>query len=205
MAHATTDLIAGGKSIYCPHCNNRTTVYHLQWSALQCYHCRTMVDINDWHTNFNIKSTMHLKSSTSVLECPCLSTKAKRLLARRNIETIQDILDFGLDRIQSIHQAGPKTTSEVQSLLRMYQAQQNEYYYLEEVRSILKNVLARESKRHQMDEHLVPGTADVIEEIIAMLEEQLDYDPTPHELGEPPITMDEMHTAAWKEHQAMHR
>lgn len=82
--------------------------------------------------------------------------------------------------------------------------EQNEYYYLEEVRSILKNVLARESKRHMMDEHLVPGTADVIEEIIAMLEEQLDYDPTPNELGEPPITAAEMHAAAWKEHQAMH-
>ena len=81
---------------------------------------------------------------------------------------------------------------------------QNEYYYLEEVRSILKNVLARESKRHEMDQHLVPGTEDVITEIIAMLEEQLDYDPTPNELGEPPITLDEMHTAAWKEHVAMH-
>ena len=82
---------------------------------------------------------------------------------------------------------------------------QNEYYYLEEVRSILKNVLARESKRHIMDEHLVPGTSDVIEEIILMLEEQLDYDPTPNEPDEPPITAAEMHEAAWKEHQEMHR
>ena len=123
---------------------------------------------------------------------------------RAKLQTIQAILDFGLYRIQSLHQAGPKVASEVQALLRMYYAQQNEYYYLEEVRSILKNVLARESKRHEMDEHLVPGTADVIEEIITMLEEQLDYDPTPHELGEPPITAAEMHAAAWKEHQAMH-
>lgn len=140
MAHATNDLIAGGKSIYCPHCNNRTTVYHLQWSALQCYHCETVVDINDWHTNLNFKLAMA----------------------------------------------------------------QNEYYYLEEVRSILKNVLAREAKRHMMDEHLIPGTSDVIEEIITMLEEQLDYDLTPNEPGELPITAAEMHAAAWKEHQAMH-
>lgn len=147
---------------------------------------------------------MHLKPETSVLECPCLSIKAKRSLMRARIETIQHILNAGLQQIQSIHQVGPKTISEVQALLRMYQAQQNEYYYLEEVRSILKNVLARESKRHEMDEHLVPGTSDVIEEIILMLEEQLDYDPTPNELGEPPITSDEMHTAAWKEHVAMH-
>ena len=140
MTHAKSDLIAGGKSIYCPHCKNRTTVYHLQWTALKCYHCQEMVDINDWRTYFNNKLIM----------------------------------------------------------------EQNEYYYLEEVRSILKNVLAREAKRHQMDEHLVPGTGDVIEEIIGMLEEQLDYDPTPNELGEPPITAAEMHAAAWKEHQAMH-
>ena len=81
---------------------------------------------------------------------------------------------------------------------------QNEYYYLEEVRSILKNVLARESKRHEMDEHLAPHAKGVVEEIISMLEEELDYDPTPNELSEPPITAAEMHAAAWKEHQAMH-
>jgi len=81
---------------------------------------------------------------------------------------------------------------------------QNEYYYLEEVRSILKNVLARESKRHQMDQHLAPQTEGVVEEILAMLEEELDYDPTPSEQGEPPITMYELHDAAWKQHVAMH-
>ena len=123
---------------------------------------------------------------------------------RAKLETIQSILDFGLYQVESLYQVGPKVVAEVQVLLRMYYAQQNEYCYLEEVRSILKNVLARESKRHMMDEHLVPGTSDVIEEIIIMLEEQLDYDPTPNELGEPPITAAEMHAAAWKEHQAMH-
>ena len=57
---------------------------------------------------------------------------------------------------------------------------QNEYYYLEEVRSILKNVLAREDKRHQMDEHLTPSMRGLIEdEILPMLENELDYDPTP--------------------------
>lgn len=147
---------------------------------------------------------MHLKPETSVLECPCLSIKAKRSLMRARIETIQAILDAGLQQIHSIRQVGPKTVSEVQSLLHMYQAQQNEYYYLEEVRSILKNVLAREARRHEMDQHLVPGTEDVLTEIIAMLEEQLDYDPTPNEPGEPPITAAEMHAAAWKEHLAMH-
>ena len=81
---------------------------------------------------------------------------------------------------------------------------QNEYYYLAEVHSILKNVLARESKRHEMDEHLTPHGKGLVEEMISMLEEELDYDPTPNEPGEPPITAAEMHAAAWKEHQAMH-
>lgn len=57
---------------------------------------------------------------------------------------------------------------------------QNEYYYLEEVRSILKNVLAREAKRHEMDQHLTPSMHGLIEdEILPMLENELDYDPTP--------------------------
>ena len=97
------------------------------------------------------------------------------------MKTIQDILDFGLYRIESIHQVGPKAAAEVQALLRVYYAQQNEYYYLEEVRCILKNILARESKRHEMDQHLVPGTEDVLTEIIAMLEKQLNNNPTSNE------------------------
>ena len=80
----------------------------------------------------------------------------------------------------------------------------NEYKQLEQALDILKAVLARESTRHQMDEHLVPGDKDIVQEAIGLLEEIIDYDPTPNEPGEPPITLDEMHTAAWKEHQAMH-
>ena len=56
-----------------------------------------------------------------------------------------------------------------------------------------------------MDEHLDPHTRDVLDEVISMLSDELDYDPTPNELGEPPITASEMHAAAWKEHQEMHR
>lgn len=81
---------------------------------------------------------------------------------------------------------------------------QNEYMYLEEVRSILLNVLAREHKRHEMDTHLTPSMLSLIEnEILPMLENELDYDPSFAE-EEPSITMSEMHTAAWKQHQEMH-
>jgi hypothetical protein len=62
----------------------------------------------------------------------------------------------------------------------------NEYHQLQLVVDALKAICAREDKRHMMDAHL-------------------DYDPTPNEPGEPPITAYEMHTAAWQEHQEMHR
>jgi len=80
----------------------------------------------------------------------------------------------------------------------------NEYHKLQEVVDLLKAVLERESKRSCTAQHLIPGDEEAVEEAIALLEERIDYDPTPNEIGEPPITLDEMHTAAWKEHQAMH-
>lgn len=80
----------------------------------------------------------------------------------------------------------------------------NEYHQLKLVIDALKAICAREDKRHQMDEHLDPHMRNIVDEVIGMLEDEIDYDPTPNELGEPPITAAEMHAAAWKEHQAMH-
>jgi len=69
---------------------------------------------------------------------------------------------------------------------------------------ILKGVVKRESKRHMMDVELTHGMMDLLEsEVIPQLENELDYDPTPQYLyddtgGEPPVTLDEMHTEAYK-------
>ena len=68
---------------------------------------------------------------------------------------------------------------------------------------ILKGVIAREDKRHMMDEHLTTSMRNLLEcEVIPQLENEIDYDPTPEHLwdltgGEPPVTLDEMHTAAY--------
>jgi len=70
---------------------------------------------------------------------------------------------------------------------------------------ILKGVVERENKRHMMDVELTHSMMDLLEsEVIPQLENELDldYDPTPQYLwdnsgGEPPITLDEMHTAAY--------
>ena len=64
-------------------------------------------------------------------------------------------------------------------------------------------VFDRADKRHEMDAHLTTSMRMLLEdEIIPQLENELDFDPTPQYLwddtgGEPPVTLDEMHTAAY--------
>ena len=81
----------------------------------------------------------------------------------------------------------------------------NEFTQIQLILKDLKAVIEREDKRHQMDEHLTHSMRSLLEdEIIPQLENELelDYDPSPYYLwdnsgGEPPVTLDEMHTAAY--------
>tara|TARA_R100001509_G_scaffold146179_1_gene103072 strand:+ start:208 stop:477 length:270 start_codon:yes stop_codon:yes gene_type:complete len=81
----------------------------------------------------------------------------------------------------------------------------NENTHIENIVKDLKAIIEREDKRHQMDEHLTHSMRSLLEdEIIPQLENELemDYDPSPYYLwdnsgGEPPVTLDEMHTAAY--------
>ena len=79
----------------------------------------------------------------------------------------------------------------------------NEMKQIELILKDLKAIIEREEKRYMMDAHLTPSMRDLLEsEIIPQLENELDFDPTPEHLwddsgGEPPITLDEMHTAAY--------
>ena len=79
----------------------------------------------------------------------------------------------------------------------------NEFKQVELILKDLKAIIEREDKRHQMDEHLTTSMRMLLEdEIIPQLENELDFDPTPQYLwdnsgGEPPVTLDEMHTAAY--------
>ena len=79
----------------------------------------------------------------------------------------------------------------------------NEYTHIENIVKDLKAIIEREDKRHMMDQHLTTSMKMLLEdEIIPQLENELDFDPTPQYLwddtgGEPPITLDEMHTAAY--------
>ena len=79
----------------------------------------------------------------------------------------------------------------------------NEFKQVQLILKDLKAIIDRENKRHQMDEHLTTSMRMLLEdEIIPQLENELDFDPTPEHLwddsgGEPPVTLDEMHTAAY--------
>ena len=85
----------------------------------------------------------------------------------------------------------------------------SEHQQLDSILKQLKAVVERESKRHQMDAHLNMSTLSLLEEeIIPLLENELNWEPSDEDLGygsEPPLTADDMHTAAWKQHQELHR
>ena len=79
----------------------------------------------------------------------------------------------------------------------------NEFTQIQLILRDLKAIIDRENKRHLMDEHLTHSMRSLLEDlIIPNLENELDVDPTPQHLwdnsgGEPPVTLDEMHTAAY--------
>ena len=79
----------------------------------------------------------------------------------------------------------------------------NEYTHVKNIVKDLKAIIDREDKRHMMDQHLTTSMRMLLEdEIIPQLENELDFDPTPQYLwddtgGESPVTLDEMHTAAY--------
>ena len=81
--------------------------------------------------------------------------------------------------------------------------QEPETKKIERALEILKGVIAREDRLHMMDQHLTTSMRMLLEdEIIPQLENELDFDPTPQYLwddtgGEPPVTLEEMHTAAY--------
>lgn len=80
----------------------------------------------------------------------------------------------------------------------------NEYTHLNRILSELKEIMQREDKRHEMDQHLTPSMYALLEnEIIPMIENELDYDPTDDMGGEPPMTAAEIHQAAWVQRQSL--
>ena len=87
--------------------------------------------------------------------------------------------------------------------------EESEYDKIRRGLAILQGVIDRENKRPMMDETIHTGMRMLLEEYNALLENELDCDPTPQYLwddsgGEPPVTMGEMHTIALQQHREMH-
>lgn len=77
---------------------------------------------------------------------------------------------------------------------------------LELIRDELQEILKRE-QRVQMT-HSAPGREEMLEEVINLITEHIDWEPSDEEMGygsEPPITAAEMHSAAWAQKQELHR
>jgi len=75
---------------------------------------------------------------------------------------------------------------------------------LELIRDELREIQDRELER--MDS--LPGLDNMLEEVIHMLTECIDYEPSDEEMGygsEPQITAAEMHSAAWEQKQELRR
>ena len=81
----------------------------------------------------------------------------------------------------------------------------SESKHVEMIVKDLKAIIEREDKRHLMDQHLTSSMRHLLEDLIIPNlenEHELDYDPSPYYLwdnsgGEPPVTLDEMHTDAY--------
>lgn len=80
----------------------------------------------------------------------------------------------------------------------------NEYTVVDTCVEQLEAVIQREEKLDHMDRDLTPSMFACLEEAVALLRNELDYDPTDDMAGEPPLSADEIHHAAWEQHRAMH-
>lgn len=85
----------------------------------------------------------------------------------------------------------------------------NEYTNLKRIIKELKEIIQRDSERPEGCEDLTSSMRSLLEdEIIPVLENELDFDPTPQHLydhsgGEPPVTMAEIWMQAHREAQLL--
>ena len=80
---------------------------------------------------------------------------------------------------------------------------------LERICKELNEIVKFENSLHMMDMTLNQTDVNTLEEVISMIEDIVDYDPTPQYLydnsgGEPLMTANERLSASWKEHLHLH-
>ena len=80
---------------------------------------------------------------------------------------------------------------------------------LERIYKELNEIVKFENSLHMMDMTLNQTDVNTLEEVISMIEDIVNYDPTPQYLydnsgGEPLMTANERLSASWKEHLHLH-
>ena len=80
---------------------------------------------------------------------------------------------------------------------------------LERIYKELKEIVKFENSLHMMNMTLNQTDVNTLEEVISMIEDIVNYDPTPYYLydnsgGEAPMTANERLSASWKEHLQLH-
>jgi Asp-tRNA(Asn)/Glu-tRNA(Gln) amidotransferase C subunit len=80
---------------------------------------------------------------------------------------------------------------------------------LERIYKELNEIVKFENSLHMMDMTLNQTDVNTLEEVISMIEDIVNYDPTPYYLydnsgGEAPMTANERLSAAWKTHLQLH-
>jgi hypothetical protein len=80
---------------------------------------------------------------------------------------------------------------------------------LERIYKELKEIVKFENSLHMMDMTLNQTDVNTLEEVISMIEDIVNYDPTPYYLydnsgGEAPMTANERLNASWQDHLQLH-
>ena len=80
---------------------------------------------------------------------------------------------------------------------------------LERIYKELNEIVKFENSLHMMDMTLNQTDVNTLEEVISMIEDIVNYDPTPYYLydnsgGEAPMTANERLSAAWQKHLQFH-
>ena len=80
---------------------------------------------------------------------------------------------------------------------------------LERIYKELKEIVKFENSLHMMDMTLNQTDVNTLEEVISMIEDIVNYDPTPYYLydnsgGEAPMTANERLSASWQKHLQFH-
>jgi hypothetical protein len=71
------------------------------------------------------------------------------------------------------------------------------------IRRELRAIIEHQDSLDIMDTEI--GLDSALYEVLEILDGYLDYEPSDADMGgEPPMTLTEMHTGAWKQHIAMH-